>query len=215
MAIFCHSPPDSSTPRLEALAERSDRSARASGDDLVGQAAAGGIGDAFAVLTRLDPADRDILRRREVVAHEVLEDDADIAAQLVERRSRCKSMAVEQDAALVRIVKPDKKLDHRGLAGTVLADQRQHLAGRSVKSRWRTAQRSASGYRKPTSSNTEPSRIGTGKARGCGGRDDLRPDGEEREQVVEIERLAGDLREADQQILEQIAQAPEGGRRGR
>src|SRR5690606_30762413 len=41
------------------------------------------------------------------------------------------------------------------------------------------------------------------------GRTDLRFDLEEREQVVEIQRLAGGLRETDQQVLEQVAQAPE------
>ena len=39
--------------------------------------------------------------------------------------------------------------------------------------------------------------------------DDLGPDLEEREQVVEIQRLAGDLRETDQQSFQQLAQAAE------
>ncbi len=38
-------------------------------------------------------------------------------------------VAVEQDAALVRVVEPRQQLDQRGLAGAVLAHQRQHLAG--------------------------------------------------------------------------------------
>ncbi len=42
-----------------------------------------------------------------------------------------------------------------------------------------------------------------------GTRGDLRFNGEEREQVVQVQRLPGDLREADQQALQQLAQAQE------
>ena len=38
-------------------------------------------------------------------------------------------VAVEQDAAFVRIVEAREQLDQRRLAGAVLADQREHFAG--------------------------------------------------------------------------------------
>ena len=38
-------------------------------------------------------------------------------------------VAVEQDAAFVGIVEARQQLDERRLAGAVLADERQHLAG--------------------------------------------------------------------------------------
>ncbi len=56
----------------------------------------------------------------------------------------------------------------------------------------------------------KPSRIGAGNGTRVRRRDDLGLDLEEREQVVEVERLPRDLREADQQAFEQVAQAPEG-----
>ena len=41
-------------------------------------------------------------------------------------------VAVEQDAALVGVVEPRQQLDQGGLAGAVLAHQRQHLARRAA-----------------------------------------------------------------------------------
>ena len=52
-----------------------------------------------------------------------------LRAQLVEV-VLAEVVAVEQDAALVRIVEPGEQLDQRRLARAVLADQRQHLARR-------------------------------------------------------------------------------------
>ncbi len=62
-----------------------------------------------------------------MVAHEVLEDHADVRAQRVQV-VLAQVVAVEQDAALVGVVEARQQLDQRGLAGAVLADQRQHLA---------------------------------------------------------------------------------------
>src|SRR5689334_1452778 len=52
------------------------------------------------------------------------------------------------------------------------------------------------------------------RARICGRRD-LRLDLEEREQVVQIQRLARDRREAGEEILEERVEAPEGAREER
>ena len=97
-------------------------------DDLVRQAALGGGDDARAVVARLDAADGDVVRGGEVIAHEILEDDADIGANR-EQVVLAQIVPVEQDAAFVRIVEPRQQLDQRGLAGAVLAHQREDLAG--------------------------------------------------------------------------------------
>ena len=70
-------------------------------NDLVRQAALGGGDDARAVIARLDAADGDIVGGGEVIADEILEDDADIGADR-EQVVLAQIMAVEQDAAFVR-----------------------------------------------------------------------------------------------------------------
>ena len=101
--------------------------------------------DARAVVARLDPAHGDVVRRRQVIAHEVLEDDADVRAQRDEV-VLAQVVAVEQDAALVGVVEAREQLHERRLAGAVLADQRQHFARAQRRSSGaRTAQRSAPG----------------------------------------------------------------------
>ena len=73
-----------------------------------------------------DASDRDIVARREVVAHEILEDDADAAAQVLDVVF-AEVMTVEQYTALVRVVQAGQQLHQRGLARAVLADQRHDL----------------------------------------------------------------------------------------
>ena len=90
-----------------------------------------GVDDARAIVARLDAADGDVVGGGQVIAHEVLEDDADVGAQR-EEVVFAQVVAVEQDAALVRVVEPREQLDQRGLAGAVLADQREDLAGAQV-----------------------------------------------------------------------------------
>ena len=80
----------------------------------------------------LDPGDiahRDVLLEHEVVAHEVLEDDPDVPPEAVDVVLP-EIHAVEQDPPLVRVVEPSQQLDQRGLAGAVLAHQRDPLARR-------------------------------------------------------------------------------------
>ena len=128
MAIFCHSPPRQLDAVLEALADALPVAAGQPGDDLVGLAAARGPLDARLVVARRDAADGDVVAGAEIVAHEILEDDAHAAAQLVEVVV-AQVVAVEQDAALVGVVEPGQELHQGGLAGAVLAHQRHHLAG--------------------------------------------------------------------------------------
>ena len=61
-----------------------------------------------------------------MVAHEVLKDDADIAAENVEIIF-AQIDAIEQDTALIGIIETGKQLDERRLAGAVLADEGQHF----------------------------------------------------------------------------------------
>ncbi len=89
-------------------------------------------------------AHRDILRRSKVVAHEVLKNDADIAAQYTQVVF-AQIHAIEQDAAFVRIVETRQKFDERRLAGAVFAHQGQHLAGFEREAQMLTANRSAPG----------------------------------------------------------------------
>src|SRR5205085_11722001 len=62
-------------------------------------------------------------------AHEILEDPANPLAQLV-GVVFAQVHTVEQDLALGWIVEPRQQLDQRGLAGAVLANQRELLARR-------------------------------------------------------------------------------------
>ena len=99
MAIFCHSPPERSTPLLKRRPSAA-RNRAASGDDGVGGAAVGGLSNPVAVPRRLDPTDGDILGGGKMEADEILEDHADALAQVVEVVV-AQVAAVEQDAAFV------------------------------------------------------------------------------------------------------------------
>ena len=128
MAIFCHSPPRQFDAVLEALADPLAVAFRQPVDDLVGVAMVRRPFDALLVVARLDAADGDVVAGGEIVAHEILEDDTHVGAQLFDVVF-AKIAAVEQDAAFVGVVQPGQQLHQGGLAGAVLADQRHHLAG--------------------------------------------------------------------------------------
>ena len=113
---------------LEAPPERLLVALRQTRDHAVRQSASRRILDARAVSRLGDQPDLDVLRRREGVAHEILQDQGDAAAQIVEREG-AQVDAVDRDAPLGRIVEPRQELDDRGLAGAVLADERHHLPG--------------------------------------------------------------------------------------
>ena len=68
-----------------------------------------------------------LLRARHLVAHEVLEDDADFPVQIFDAVI-AQIDAVEENAARRRIVEARDELDDRRLALAVLADQRDALA---------------------------------------------------------------------------------------
>src|SRR5258708_5394617 len=166
------------------------------------------LASSAAVGSRLDQAHSDVVRRGEMEAHEVLEDHADVAAQLDEV-VLAQVVAVEQDAARVGIVEAREQLHERGLAGAVLTDERQHLARLELEGQ--VAYRPAVGARiaeahalegeAPADRIRQPLRIRRRGDRGL--------DLEAREQVVEIQRLPRHARESRQQLLQQPPQAQE------
>ena len=181
---------------------------RQAADHFVGLAASGGTRDALAVVARLDPADRDIVAGRQVVAHEILEDDAHAAAQIIEPVV-AQVVAVEQDAALVGVVEAGQQLHQRGLARTVLADQRHHLAGLQGEGEMAYRPALGAGIDEAHILEHEAFADRPGERQGIGRRMDFRPDLEEGEEIVEVERLAGHGREAAQQRFEQRAKPAE------
>ncbi|KAG0771304.1 hypothetical protein G6F22_016594 [Rhizopus arrhizus] len=147
-------------------------------------------------------------RAASAMPHEVLEDHPEIGAQVVQVVV-AQVAAIEQDAALVRFVQPRQQLHQRGLAGTVLADQGQHFIG--VKLEIQVAHRPLLGIGIAETDVLEHEAL-TDRLRhayGALARVDFRLDLEEREQVIQVQRLAGHLREPDQQAFQQLAQAQE------
>src|SRR5690242_4979059 len=72
-------------------------------DHLVGEAAPRRLHDPQTVVARLDAADRDVLAGRQMIADEILEDDADVRPQRTQIVF-AQVASVEQDAAFVGIV---------------------------------------------------------------------------------------------------------------
>ena len=100
-------------------------------DDRAGAAAVRRVPDPGEIVERVHLAEPDVLPHGELVAHEVLEDDAEAlvqAGQVVLAQVH----AVEQHLPLRRVVQPREQLDQRRLAGAVQADQRDALAGLDV-----------------------------------------------------------------------------------
>ena len=127
MAIFCHSPPERSRPLDELLARAAGRSCSGSlSITVVGEALLGGAsamrGRSLAASMRPTPM---LSRRGELIAEEILEDDADMRRGDPSSAKSRISMPSISDAALVGVVEPGHQLDDGGLAGAVLADQRQ------------------------------------------------------------------------------------------
>src|SRR5205823_11745793 len=115
-------------------------------------------------------------------------------------------VAVEKDAALVGIIEARDELHERGLARAVLAHEREHLA-RAQRER-EVAHRPMLGPRIAEADvlEREPLANRIRKRARIRRRGDLGLDLEEREEVVQIERLARDRREAAEEILEEVSQ---------
>ena len=132
MAIFCLAAGEIDAG-LEAAADDLLVARRQRFDHLGGHRALRRGADAAVIVHRIDLADADVLGRGEVIAHEILEDHADVGAQIFEVIV-AQVAAVEQDATLVGFVQPRQQLHQRGLAGAVLADQRQQRRPAAVRS---------------------------------------------------------------------------------
>ena len=119
-------------------------------------------------------------------------------------------MPVEQNATLVRIVEPCQQLDEGGLAGAVFPHERQDLARVQLECQSTHRPALGPGVAKPHVLEREAHLNRYGKWPRIRRRNDFRLDLEERKQVVEVERLARDLRESHEQVLQQVPQASEG-----
>src|SRR5204863_3286741 len=119
--------------------------------------------------------------------------------------------AVEQDAAFGRVVQPREELGDRRLARAVLADERDPLAGcdREIHVPDRPAVASRISEADALEDEAHPDR--TGYRRRAGLRVDGRLHLEEDEEVAEVEALLVDVARREQQLLDQVAAAAEGG----
>ena len=79
------------------------------------------------VVGGVQPADGDVVARAHLVSDEVLEDDADLAVQILDV-VLAQVDAVEQDTARRRVVQTRDQLHQRGLALPVLTDEGNALA---------------------------------------------------------------------------------------
>ena len=87
------------------------------------------LADPLPVRRELDRTPADVLGRRQLVPVEVLEDDADPPSPVVDNE-RPHVEPIHGQPAGRRFVEPREELDHRGLPGSVEADDRGALAGR-------------------------------------------------------------------------------------
>src|SRR5262249_14306407 len=86
----------------------------------------GSIDDVFEVVAVLDAADGDVVASGHVVAHEILEDDSDLAGEVLQV-VLSKVDSIEKNAAGCRIVEPSEQLNDGGFATAVFADERYAL----------------------------------------------------------------------------------------
>ena len=94
--------------------------------EAVGARPASGLGDRDSVVDRADIAEPDVLTCRELVAHEVLEDHRDPAAQLVGVTAG-QLPPIPGDRPRRGVIETAEQLYERGLARPVLADERHRL----------------------------------------------------------------------------------------
>ena len=100
-------------------------------DELVGHALFGSGLPSLRVAEALHVPDADVLARDELIAHEVLKDDADPLSKHIEAPG-VELEPVERNPAFGRLVEPGEQLDQRGLSGPVLADQGELAPGVQV-----------------------------------------------------------------------------------
>ena len=112
----------------DVLADRSDGPHRQAGQDLRGAGLHGGLVEPEALLHL--PAEEHVVDDVEVVAQrEVLVHHLDTEVVGVGRRRDVRRLPLEEHLARIEREDPRDALDHRRLAGTVVADQGRHLTG--------------------------------------------------------------------------------------
>src|SRR5258706_12320110 len=84
------------------------------------------------IINFLDAANRNIFAGRHFIAHEVLEDDTDLAMKIFNFKL-AQIDSIKQHLAFRRIIQPDHQLYDGGLALAIYADQRQPLAPTQLK----------------------------------------------------------------------------------
>ena len=112
--------------------------------------------------------DRNVLAGRHLVAHEVLEDDADLSVEGFQVVF-AKVDSIQQDLPFRGIVQPSQQLDDRGLALPIFSDERDALAGMQMKIEFveeRCAIRRDTGKRRCGTRSHARMGLGTGKAFG-------------------------------------------------
>src|SRR3954471_12504050 len=157
----------------------------------------------------VDLADGDILVEAHVVAHEILEDHADGAADRGEIVV-AKIAAVEEDPALGRIVQPTQELHERRLPGAVQSDEGDALARPQLEVDVPNGPPLAPGIREADVLEDEALRDWSRHRRRTRSRGDRRLHLEEGEEVLEVQRLLGDRAHTEEQVLNRAAAAREG-----
>src|SRR2546426_4137681 len=156
------------------------------------------------VAQRVHLAHADVLFQDEVVAHEVLEDHADVPAQAVQIVLP-QVHAVEQDAPFIGVVQACEQLHERRLPRSVLAHQGNALARLEQEPEVPHGPAIRPGIAEADALELEPAPDGRGHGPRARLRRDPGPHVEEGEQVREVQALLEHLRHGEQDALNQVA----------
>src|SRR5262249_11312565 len=97
-------------------------------DDSIGTALARGCDHVVHIVRRFDLTEADVFSRRQMIAHKILEDHADLLPQ-IERIDLSYINAVKKNGAFGGIVQPGQELYQRGFSRAVVTHERDFLAG--------------------------------------------------------------------------------------
>src|ERR1044071_7028417 len=108
---------------MKPAAERCLVTLREFFDNRIGAALMRGGDYPVHILCRTDLAKANVFSRRQMIAHKILKNHADLLAQ-IERVDFSNIDTVEKNDPFARIVQPGEKLDQRSFTCAVMADQR-------------------------------------------------------------------------------------------
>src|SRR5258708_9197632 len=117
---------------LEAAAQHLLVGSGQATNNILGHALACGDPQQVKIVNLFNAADRYVLAGGHFIAHEILEDDADLTMQILQV-VLAKIDSIEQDLSIRGIVQPGHQLDDSGLALAIFANQRQPLRGMQLK----------------------------------------------------------------------------------